>query len=264
LEVVFVGNDGIDPAVRPSLADSPRSRPIDLGVSFYRMNVAILDDDPYQRQLLSMLVETGGHQVTGFSHGMELLEAATRRSFDLLLLDWVMPGMAGDAVLEALRKRPGLDLPVIVVTARDGEADVVGALRQGADDYIVKPAKGMELLARIEALSRRTRGGRSTPLRAGRFEIDAARRAVLLDGKEILLTLKEFDLAAYLFQDPGTLITRARLLEAVWSIGADVDTRTVDTHASRVRRKLKLDGSTGWTLQSVYGFGYRLVAAETR
>ena len=257
-------NDGIDPAVRPSLADSPRSRPIDLGVSFYRMNVAILDDDPYQRQLLSMLVETGGHQVTGFSHGMELLEAAKRRSFDLLLLDWVMPGMAGDAVLEALRKRPGLDLPVIVVTARDGEADVVGALRQGADDYIVKPAKGMELLARIEALSRRTRGGRSTPLRAGRFEIDAARRAVLLDGKEILLTLKEFDLAAHLFQDPGTLITRARLLEAVWSIGADVDTRTVDTHASRVRRKLKLDGSTGWTLQSVYGFGYRLVAAETR
>jgi DNA-binding response OmpR family regulator len=228
------------------------------------MNVAILDDDPYQRQLLSMLVEAGGHQATGFSHGMELLDAVTRRTFDLLLLDWVMPEMAGDAVLEAIRKRPGLDLPVIVVTARDGEADVVGALRLGADDYIVKPAKGMELLARIEALSRRTRSGRSAPLRAGRFEIDAGRRAVLLDGQEILLTLKEFDLAAHLFQNPGTLITRARLLEAVWSIGADVDTRTVDTHASRVRRKLKLDGSTGWTLQSVYGFGYRLVASESR
>jgi len=87
---------------------------------------------------------------------------------------------------------------------------------------------------------------------------------VLLDAKEVLLTLKEFDLAAYLFHNPGTLVTRAQLLEAVWAIGGEVDTRTVDTHASRVRRKLKLDGSTGWTLQSVYGFGYRLVPSDTR
>ena len=245
-------------------AESPRSQVTGRAVSSQPMNVAVLDDDPYQRQLLSMLVETGGHQVTGFAHGAELLEASTRRSFDLLLLDWVMPEMSGSMVLEALRRRPGLDLPVIVVTARDGEADVVGALRQGADDYIVKPAKGMELLARIEALARRSRLGRGAPLRAGRFEIDTSRRAVLLDTKEVMLTLKEFDLAAYLFQNPGTLVTRAQLLEAVWSIGGEVDTRTVDTHASRVRRKLKLDGSTGWTLQSVYGFGYRLVPAETR
>lgn len=248
----------------PPSSDSPRSHSADRLVSSYPMNVAILDDDPYQRQLLSMLVEAGGHQATGFAHGSELLEAASRRAFDLLLLDWVMPEMSGDVVLGELRKRPGLDLPVIVVTARDGEADVVGALRMGADDYIVKPAKGMELLARIEALARRTRIGRGVPIRAGRFEIDTARRAVLLDGKEILLTLKEFDLAAHLFQNPGTLITRARLLEGVWAIGAEVDTRTVDTHASRVRRKLKLDGSTGWTLQSVYGFGYRLVPVDAR
>ena len=88
------------------------------------------------------------------------------------------------------------------------------------------------------------------------------RRSVLLDGREVALTLKEFDLAAHLFQNPGTLVTRSRLLEAVWAVSAEVDTRTVDTHASRVRRKLKLDGSTGWTLQSVYGFGYRLVPAD--
>jgi hypothetical protein len=130
---------------------------------------------------------------------MDLLDAVTRRTFDLLLLDWVMPEMAGDAVLEELRKRPGLDLPVIVVTARDGEADVVGALRLGADDYIVKPAKGMELLARIEALSRRSRAGRSTPLRAGRFEIDASRR--------------EFEVAGRVFHEPrfATASGRAQL-----------------------------------------------------
>jgi DNA-binding response OmpR family regulator len=242
---------------------SPRSQATVTFVSSNPMNVAILDDDPYQRQLLSMLVETGGHHAAGFGSGAELFDAIGKRSFDLMLLDWMMPDMNGEKVLTELRKRPGLDLPVIVVTVRDSEADVVSALRQGADDYIVKPAKGMELLARIEALARRTRTGRGAPIRAGRFEIDLGRRAVTLDGREIGLTLKEFDLAAHLFQNPGTLVTRARLLEAVWAVSADVDTRTVDTHASRVRRKMKLDGSTGWTLQSVYGFGYRLVTVES-
>ncbi|HMS78075.1 MAG TPA: response regulator transcription factor [Burkholderiaceae bacterium] len=226
------------------------------------MNVAILDDDPYQRRLLTMLAESGGHRVHAYETGESLLEALDAGDGpDLLLLDWVMPGMSGEAVLGALRARPGPELPVIVVTARDGEADVVGALRLGADDYVVKPPKGLELLARIEALARRARIGRAVPLRAGRFEVDLARRAVLLDGREIVLTLKEFDLASHLFRNPGTLVTRAQLLEAVWSVGPQLDTRTVDTHASRVRRKLGLDGSRGWMLQSVYGYGYRLVPA---
>lgn len=222
------------------------------------MNVAILEDDSYQRQLLTMLVETGGHQVTGFARGGDLLQALDTRSFDVLLLDWMMPDMSGDQVLNALRQRHGLDLPVIVVTARDSESDVVSALRHGADDYIVKPAKGMELLARMEALNRRMRSGRAAPIRAGRYEIDLERRMVLFEGKPIDLTQKEFDLAVYLFQNPGKLLSRVKLLERVWGISAEVDTRTVDTHASRVRRKLKLDSATGWKLLPVYGFGYRL------
>ncbi len=226
------------------------------------MNVAILDDDPYQRRLLSMLAESGGHRATCFETGTALLAALARPdAVDLLLLDWVMPEMSGEAVLRALRDGAGTGLPVIVVTARDSEADVVGALRQGADDYVVKPPKGMELLARIDALARRAGIGRATPVRAGRFEVDLARRAVRLDGREIELTLKEFDLASHLFRNPGTLVTRAQLLESVWSVAPGLDTRTVDTHASRVRRKLGLDGSNGWTLQSVYGYGYRLVPA---
>jgi DNA-binding response OmpR family regulator len=228
------------------------------------MNVAILDDDPYQRRLLAMLAESGGHRVHCFETGAALLSglaASGAPEVDVLLLDWVMPEMSGEAVLRALRDGAAPMLPVIVVTARDGEADVVGALRQGADDYVVKPPKGMELLARIEALARRARVGRAAPLRAGRFEIDLARRAILLDGREVVLTLKEFDLAAHLFRNPGTLVTRAQLLQAVWSVGPGLDTRTVDTHASRVRRKLGLDGAAGWTLQSVYGYGYRLVPA---
>ena len=224
------------------------------------MNVAILDDDPLQRHLLTMLVESGGHGAIPFATGSALFSALDEsRSFDLLLLDWLMPDVSGESVLRELRSRSGLDLPVIVVTARDAEVDVVGALRLGADDYVVKPPKAMELLARIEAIARRARIGRAAPMRAGRFEIDFGRRAVLLDGQEIALTLKEFDLASHLFRNPGTLVTRAQLLESIWSVGADIDTRTVDTHASRVRRKLGLDGRAGWTLQSVYGYGYRLV-----
>jgi DNA-binding response OmpR family regulator len=226
------------------------------------MNVAILDDDPLQRQLLSALLERAGYGVTVFGTGSALFAALDGPpAFDLLLLDWMMPETSGETVLRELRARPGLELPVIVVTARDDEADVVGALRLGADDYVVKPPKGLELLARIEAIARRTRNGRGAPLRVGRFEIDFSRRAVLLDGREVGLTLKEFDLASHLFRNPGVLVTRAQLLETVWAVGADVDTRTVDTHASRVRRKLGLDGRAGWTLQSVYGYGYRLVQA---
>jgi DNA-binding response OmpR family regulator len=226
------------------------------------MNVAILDDDAYQRQLLSMLVETGGHVATGFEQGADLLQALERRTFDVLLLDWVMPAMPGAEVLTALRARSGLELPVIVVTSRDAEVDIVSALRQGADDYIVKPPKGMELLARMEALARRARSGRSAPIRAGRFEIDLERRTVQLEGRTIDLTQKEFDLAVYFFQHPGTLLSRTRLLEKVWGISSDVDTRTVDTHASRLRRKLGLDTTAGWRLLPVYGFGYRLEPVE--
>jgi two-component system response regulator RegX3 len=175
------------------------------------MQVAILDDDAYPRRLLTMLVETGGHQAFGFAQGEALLAALDGRSFDVLLLDWMMPGMSGEQVL--------------------------AALRQGADDDLVRAPKGMELLARMEALTRRARLARATALRVGRFE---------------------FDLAVHFFRNPGRLLSRTSLLEQVWGISAQLDTRTVDTHVSRVRRKLGLDAAAGWKLLPVYGFGYRL------
>jgi DNA-binding response OmpR family regulator len=149
-----------------------------------------------------------------------------------------------------------------VVTATDDEATLVVALRLGADDFVSKPVKGLELLARIEALSRRARVATRAPLRAGRVVVEWTRRIVRVDDAPVELTVKEFDLAAYVMQHPGELLPRARLLEAVWGVSVKVDTRTVDTHASRVRRKLGLDGTSGWTLQSVYGVGYRLVPSQ--
>jgi DNA-binding response OmpR family regulator len=222
------------------------------------MHIAILEDDAFQRQFLTMLVETGGHRASGFETGDSLLAALQAGSFDLLLLDWMLPGLSGEQVLASVRERFGLELPVIVVTARDGESDVVHALRNGADDFVVKPPKALELLARMEALTRRARSNRSLAIRVGPYEIDPERRSVTMDGKPVALTQKEFDLAVYLFQNSGRLLSRVKLLEQVWGVSADLDTRTVDTHVSRVRRKLQLDESAGWKLMPVYGFGYRL------
>ena len=187
-----------------------------------------------------------------------MLAAMEAQSFDLLLLDWMMPEVSGEQVLAGVRERFGLNMPVMVVTARDAESDVVHALRLGADDFVVKPPKALELLARMDALTRRVRNGRAMAIRIGPYEIDPERRSVSIDGRLIALTQKEFDLAVYLFQNVGRLLSRIKLLEEVWGVEADLDTRTVDTHVSRVRRKLLLDESTGWKLLPVYGFGYRL------
>jgi len=222
------------------------------------MQVAIVEDDAFQRQFLTMLVETGGHRAHAFSGGGEMLAAMEAQSFDLLLLDWMMPEVSGEQVLAGVRERFGLNMPVMVVTARDAESDVVHALRLGADDFIVKPPKALELLARMDALTRRVRNGRAMAIRIGPYEIDPERRSVSIDGRLIALTQKEFDLAVYLFQNVGRLLSRIKLLEEVWGVEADLDTRTVDTHVSRVRRKLLLDETTGWKLLPVYGFGYRL------
>jgi two-component system response regulator RegX3 len=134
----------------------------------------------------------------------------------------------------------------------------VAALQAGADDYVVKPPKPMELMARVAALGRRVRSGGALPvLRLGAFEIDIQRQRLSMDGEPVTMTQKEFDLSAYLFQSPGKLLSRDHLLNKIWGISADVDTRTVDTHISRLRKKLGLDGSKGWKLVPVYGVGYR-------
>jgi DNA-binding response OmpR family regulator len=155
----------------------------------------------------------------------------------------------------------GWEVPVICVTLRDSEQDVVGALRLGADDYVVKPPKYFELLARIESLARRSRATRLPVLRLGTYEIDQENREIRVSGKPVELTQKEYELSCYLFSNPGRLLSRVHLLEAVWGLRAEIDTRTVDTHVSRIRRKLQIYPESGWEIISVYGYGYRLEQA---
>ena len=226
------------------------------------MHIAILEDDADQRALLELWVSSGQHTTRGFGMAAEFIEGAKRERFDLLLIDWMLPDGTGADVLQWVRGNLGWSIPVVVVTARDDEATVVAALKMGADDYVVKPPKPMELLARLENVARRVKPGGLPVLRLGSYEVDIAGHRLSLDGAPITLTQKEFDLSVYLFQNPGKLLSRDHLLNKIWGLNTDVDTRTVDTHISRLRKKLLLDGSKGWKLTPIYGYGYRFDRAD--
>jgi DNA-binding response OmpR family regulator len=221
------------------------------------MHIGLAEDDADQRELLQWQLTQAGHGCEGFGSVAAATDGFARHRFDLLVVDWMLPDGTGADLLAWVRQNLGWDVPILVLTARDDEATVVAALQAGADDYVVKPPKPMELLARITALGRRLRTSAVTVLRLGAFEIDTQRQRLARDGAEIPLTQKEFDLSVYLFQNPGKLLSRDHLLDRVWGIHAEVDTRTVDTHVSRLRKKLGLDGSGGWKLVPVYGVGYR-------
>lgn len=221
------------------------------------MHIAVLEDDPDQRDLLELLLGQGSHTSHGFGLTADFVEGAKRERFDLLLIDWMLPDGTGAEVLQWVRENLGWDVPVVVVTARDDEATVVAALKMGADDYLVKPIKTMELLARLDNVARRVKPGGLPVLRLGCYEVDVQRHRLALDGVAVTLTQKEFDLSVYLFQNPGKLLSRDHLLNKIWGINAEVDTRTVDTHISRLRKKLLLDGNKGWKLTPIYGYGYR-------
>ncbi len=222
------------------------------------MHIALLEDDVDQRDLACLWLECGAHSVSVFGTVVEMVDALKVHRFDLLLLDWMLPDGNGGEVVQWVRANQGWSVPIIVLTSRDDEATVVQALGSGADDYLVKPAKQQELLARIVAVTRRTQAGGLPVLRMGVYEIDVTQHRLSMDKVEISLTQKEFELSVYLFQNPGKLLSRDHLLNRVWGMNAEVDTRTVDTHVSRLRKKLKLDGNSGWKLQPVYGYGYRL------
>ncbi len=222
------------------------------------MHIGVLEDDEDQRALIGLWLGAAGHTHRDFGTIADLLEALKRERYDLLLLDWMLPDGNSDQVLQWVRGHLGWEVAVVVITARDEEAGVVQALQAGADDYVVKPPKQHELLARLTAAARRARPGNLPVLRLGAYEVDIQRHTLSLEGSPVTLTQKEFDLAVYLFQSPGKLLSRDHLLNKIWGLNTDVDTRTVDTHVSRLRKKLALDGTRGWKMSPVYGYGYRL------
>ena len=223
------------------------------------VRLAILEDDTLQSEMLALWLREAGHDVYCFADARDFMRIAARESFDFFLLDSILPELSGQEVLQWLRKERNNDTPVVFVTARDAEEDVVAALTGGADDYIVKPVRRWELLARVDAVMRRGRPqANEQVVEAGAYRFDLKNKTAQLGGSALELTDKEFDLAVFLFRNLGRLVSRGHMLEAVWGRSPTVATRTVDTHISRVRTKLELRPERGFRLVPAYNFGYRL------
>jgi len=229
------------------------------------MRIALLEDDLEQSDLISLWLKAAGHGCHVYASGKDIVREAQRETFDMFLLDWGVPGMSGAEVLVWIRSNIAEPVPVLFVTARQREQDIVHALSSGADDYMVKPLGRQELLARINALARRAKPSQSaveTRLEFGRLRVDCRTRRFAVDGAEVAMTQKDGELALFLLQNLGRLLSRGYILEAVWGQSADINTRTVDTHISRIRSKLLLTPENGWRLSAVYQHGYRLERLE--
>lgn len=223
------------------------------------MRIALLEDDNDQAVLLRQWLEGDDQRVHHFETLSEFKDSVARESFDAFLLDWLLPDGTGLEALKWLREERKDDTPVIFVTQMDEEAQIVEALDEGADDYMIKPVRKAEMLARLKAVTRRLAGGEDHLVELGPYTIDAKHRSAVIDEQKVELTAREVDLASFLLRNPEKLLSRRHILENVWNLrNPDINTRTVDTHLSRLRRKLQLDGSLGWKLVGIYQYGYRL------
>lgn len=220
--------------------------------------VALLEDSPEEAQALKELLGANGVEVRHQTRAETFLNMLRRDSFDVLILDWNLPDATGYEVLRKVRDDLGLSIPVLMLTARSGEFEIVQALSGGASDYVIKPWRPFELLARLKVLMR----GPVSAQRAPYQEViegwcfDAAQRQVSHGEVAVRLAGKEFEVARLLFRHLGRSVSREHITQTVW--GGDAPSRTVDTHVSRVRVRLGLTAANGFQLQSIYGFGYRL------
>ncbi len=222
--------------------------------------ILVVEDNPDLAYGLRNNLEIEGYDVDVVEDGTQGLARARVGGPDLIILDLMLPGMDGYRVLRALRDE-GRRMPILILTARGEEADKVRGLRLGADDYVTKPFGVLELLARVEALLRRTAppgDGAGPPERFGVIEVIPASRSVLKSGKPVPLTPKEFDLLLALLHRAGAVATRMELLTEVWGYSAAVLSRTVDTHVAELRRKLESDPAAPKHILTVRKAGYRL------
>lgn len=229
------------------------------------MRIAIVEDESVQAELLQAWLQAENHTCHVFPDGKSLLQAIKRDSFDLLIADWELPDISGIDVIKRIREQLEWRIPVLIATSRDSEEDIVRGLETGADDYMIKPIRHQELLARITALLRRTNNSEETPdvIEAPPYRLQRNDNSVIMDEQTIQLKAKEFMLAQFLFSNVGRLLSRGHILESVWGQRGDLNTRTVDQHISLIRQKLNLNPQNGWRLNAVYGHGYRLEKIST-
>lgn len=230
-------------------------------------SILVIEDEPTLARLLSYNLSQDGYETKVVDHGSDGLQIALQQPFDLIILDIMLPGINGFEILSKLRQK-GNKTPVIILTARNAEEEVVQGLKYGADDYITKPFGVAELLARVSAVLRRTMSEEQLQeknvtgekvITVGELNIYPERYEVMLNGESISLRPKEFEVLLYLVQRPGIVITRDDLMNIVWGFDYIGGQRTVDVHVSSLRKKLEMNQQSV-QIESIRGVGYKLVS----
>jgi DNA-binding response OmpR family regulator len=221
--------------------------------------VLVVDDEPTIVEIVARYMERAGYETYEAGDGPAALRLADEHHPDLVVLDLMLPGIDGIEVMRQLHERPGPRTAVIMLTARGEESDRLVGLRHGADDYVVKPFSPAELVARVEAVLRRVSppDEEQPPIEHGSLRLEPATRRVFLDGEELSLTQREFDLLAHLAAHPGRVYSRDQLMETVWGESFFSDTSTVTVHIRRLRAKLGDDVAEPRFIETVWGVGYR-------
>ena len=227
-----------------------------------RATVLVVDDEPVIADVVSRYLQRAGYQTAVAPTGADALEQAALNRPDVVVLDLMLPDIDGLEVMRRMRRDNKGGAAIILLTARGEESDRIVGLRLGADDYVVKPFSPAELVARVDAVRRRIEPVRERQplLRFDGLEIDPAARRVALDGEEVELTGREFELLLFMARHPGQAFTRDQLMEHVWQYSFYLDTSTVTVHVRRLRAKLEPDPVRPRFIQTVWGIGYRFAA----
>jgi DNA-binding response OmpR family regulator len=241
------------------LVSSRAKRDLDFQMGPF-VSIAVLERDPSCSQSLRAHLESAGHRLSMFARWSALAAASEQTAFDAIVLDCDCEDSSDTKTLRHIRGLVGPGVPILMCSERCAEMSIVHALRAGADDYLVKPLRRAELIARLEAVARRRMWGptQRATMQVGEFSVDCRQRTIHRDQVAIPLTSIDFDLSVLFLANIQQLLTREHIHEVIWKRAPVAGSRTLDTHVSRVRNRLKLLPAHGWRLVSIYGYGYRL------
>ncbi len=221
--------------------------------------IVIVEDEPSISEVVGLYLKRAGFDVTTYSDGLSAYEQLAKKLPDLVILDVMLPGMDGFSLIRSIRDRS--DVPVILLTSRREESDRIAGLELGADDYVVKPFSPQELVSRVRAVLRRTQSKSDTPaqgtIQIDNIKINPQTREVFIDGSNVILTAKEFDLLYHLAIHPRQVFSRDQLLESIWGLRDFIDPSTVTVHIRRLREKIEKDPTAPTHLLTSWGVGYK-------
>ncbi len=222
--------------------------------------ILVVEDEETLAEAISFLLSKEGFDVVVAASGPEAIEVFDKSGADLILLDLMLPGLSGTEVCRQIRTNSSV--PIIMLTAKDSEIDKVVGLELGADDYVTKPYSSRELIARIRAVLRRGEiqdaGGDESTLEVGPVRMDTDRHVITVNGEQVAIPLKEFELLEFLMRNAGRVLTRVQLIDRVWGSDYVGDTKTLDVHIKRLRAKIEKDPANPEHIQTVRGMGYKM------